>query len=326
MNGQNYNWRSDKRGGALTASGPQARGYDRASSAIFDLQTVREAPPMNYQSAVPQWRPNAPPPVPTHRRPNAPPLPLHMRPAPAFQSLKPLIRDLRTSEPVRPYGVGWFGVFVTWIATMTVAALVSTSLPAHVTARARFATRSFAPVAPAAAPSAPPVAATAPSTMAPSSAQTTTASLPAAAATVRPGEVAFEIGVSELPRASALPVAPQPHPAAAPHRARSHHAAVRRSAAPAADTSDDDTDSDDSAEAAAPAPPPAPAPIARRLNQPPAASDSEDAAPAPAPKPVVEAAPPAPKPAPAATFAPGSLEDLIRKEVAKEQKKVHGTK
>jgi hypothetical protein len=251
-------------------------------------------------------------PVPSQPRIYGPPVPSFARP---FHAHTPLIRELRPRG--EHYGIGWFGVFVTWIATMTLGALVATNLPAHIKGHARLvaaaAPPSRAPSPAPATPSAPAgAAAVAPAVAAiPATTGTPAVARPAAAAPP-------EVGVSELPRAPAIAIANTPHPVAMQVHVR--HAARAAAPPPAAD------DDQDEAPAAA-APPPKPAP-ARRAAPPPAEASDDDtptpaAAPPPPPKPVAEAAPPPPKPAPTATFAPGSLEDLIRKEVDKEQKKIH---
>jgi hypothetical protein len=297
MNGYNLNGRTGRLGAALTATVPQGQAFPGdQSSGLFDLRAMGALPSARMRAPVPP-RPPAylPPPVQLYPRP--------------FQAHAPLIRELRPRGRAEPYGIGWFGVFVTWLATMTLGALSSTGLPAHITARAHIAGLAAAISSPASAPSqlALPVAVS-PAPVAPA----------ASAASARPTAVPPEVGIADLPRAPATVVPPPPRPVAA----QVHVRTATRAATPHAAADDDDSSSPPPA--AAPAKP-APAPVARHATPAPAndSADDESAAPAPPPKPKAEAAPPPPKPAPTATFAAGSLEDLIRKEVEKEQKKLH---
>jgi hypothetical protein len=305
MNAHNYNGRSAPLGAALAATVPQSGGLGgQRSSGLFNLPAMNQMPPMRLQRVPSQPRIYGPPPVPMFAR--------------SFQVHAPLIRELRPQG--ERYGIGWFGVFVTWVATMALGTLFATNLPAHVKGHARLIAAAL-PAPPTPAPAAAPVATGAPVVVPmanPSTPAVATAGTLAAASTARPATAPPEIGVSELPRAPAIamPVAPRPVATQVHTRRSAAHAARPAAPSPAADDADEE-------EAPAAAPPPKAA-HARRAAPPPASDDdTSTAAPAPPPKPVAEAAPPPPKPAPAATFAAGSLEDLIKKEVDKEQKKLH---
>jgi hypothetical protein len=222
-----------------------ARGEQ--SSGFFDLDTL-------YAIHVEQVRPppvRLPPPLPL---PVARPVP---RPAPVAVPVE--VRPLATRRAPRPQPIGWFAVFVTWLATMTLATLVATQLPAH----GRMHPRLLGTSTPASAP-APTVAPT--PTLTP--AATLTPTLPPTPSTP-------VLSVTDLPRV--LPRAPP----------------LTRRAVPRATT---------------PTPPPETTPA-----PPPA---TEAAAPAPSPA----KAPPAAAPA---STASNSLDDLIRREVAAEQKRLH---
>ena len=198
-----------------------------------------------------------------------------------------------------PRPIGWYAVFVTWLVTVTLAVGATTQVPAHVR------TRVHPVVATAAAPAAAAARATAaaPATATPTAPARATATAAATATAVpKPSPTPTATAssavpiflVSDLPRAQTKT---EP-PAHAKWVARS-----KRRAAPA--------------HVAAPTPAPTPTP-------------TPAAAPAPAPVAV------APPPAPAATTATpvaatplatgGTLEDLIRREVAAEQKKVRAAK
>ncbi len=176
-------------------------------------------------------------------------------PLPASLPVVPFARDLPRPRPrealapspatrARPQPIGWYAVFVTWLATLTLATLSATQLPAHVATQPR-------PPAPTLAPTPTP---TLPPTPTP---------------TPAPSPGPPTIALSDLPR-----VAPAPARTAPRHA----HAFVL------------------------PSPEPAPAP-----------ASVSPLSPAPAA---------APSPPPAST-ANMSLEDLIRHEVAAEQKRLH---
>jgi hypothetical protein len=260
---------------------PARRGEQ--SSGFFDLRSLYS---MHVEAVRP--RPQPPPLPPRAHAPTAsrrpPPLPV-ARPArplreldadptgdivvPVLLPYEPEV-DLRhgfvpiARRAARPRPIGWFAVFVTWVATATLGVLSATQVPAHRAVRAR-----VSPVAAAAAPAIAPAVASA-SAPAPAA---------ASASATPPASTTPVLSVSDLPRAVATP--------AAVHRVVRH---VR--AAPARE-----------------APPPA-APATA------------------APEPAAQAAPPPPKPAAAVAAPPapaaGSLEDLIRREVAAEQKRLHG--
>ena len=247
------------------------------------------------------------------RRP--PPLPARRGDPPQSFRWNPptIVPEAFVSVAVRPraQGIGWFGVFVAWLATICIGGAAAAGLPGH-TLRVRPgapAPRSLR-AAPAllgapAIPSAPAVAA---ALVAPVP-SVTTAALPAspvAPPLFRISDLPKAHG--KLPPVSAPPRAAHGRPRAGPH---SHVAAP-----PPAE--EDDTE----------AAPVEPAPVRARAAEPPArASEPEVRDEEPetrsAPEPARAIRPPAvraPAAPPAATFAPGSLEDLIRKEVDKEQK------
>ncbi len=211
------------------------------SSGLFDLDSLYERDVGRIEVRMP------------------PALPLMARPPAAMRPSLPSVDELTINVDVedlipdvlRPKPIGWYAVFVTWVATSTLACLVATQVPAHALAPAPAPTQAVAPaptqaVAPAMSASAPPV-----------------------------------LSIADLPRVTAEPSRALQKPApVAKHAFHAAAAPVHAAAAPV-----------HAEPAAAPAPPPTPAPAA---------------------------APPA-APAPAA----GSLEDLIRREVAAEQKKVH---
>jgi hypothetical protein len=206
---------------------------DEQNSGFFDLDVL-------YTQHVEQLRMPAVPLAPVPRR------------APPARRIETAPRAVEHSA-TRNRRVGWFAVFVAWLATMTTVVLVTTQLPGHIRLRTRVA--SVAPPPPTATPTA----------------TSTTASAPALTPTASgPPVVSF----SDLPKSL---------PPAHPHV---RHWAPR---APAA------------------------AQQAEEVSAPPAP---------PAPPAVTVAAPPV-QPAPAPNATP-SLEDLIRHEVAAEQKRLHG--
>jgi hypothetical protein len=218
-----------------------ARGEQ--SSGFFDLDTL-------YAIHVEQVRP---PPI---RLP--PPLPVAQpvrRPAPLAVPFE--VHAVASRRAPRPQPIGWFAVFVTWLATTTLATLAATQLPAHGTTHARLLGTSTpaSAITPASTPTPTPTLALTP------------ALTPAPPPT--PSTPVFSI--SDLPR-----VLPR---AALPTRR-----AVPRATTPPPETT------------AAPA-------------------QTTEAAPTPSP------AKPPPAAAPASTA--NSLDDLIRREVAAEQKRLH---
>lgn len=246
-----------KLGASLTP--PVARAHTprgQQSSGLFDLHSL-------YTVQVEQMQAlEAPLMLPVPRI--APPLQVRAR-APQVTAVDAYEVSLTKRIP-RP--IGWYAVFVTWVATVTLGAAAATQVPAHVRTRVH-------PVVAAA-----PAAATATATA--SAAATTTAT-----ATASNSVPVFVI--SDLPRV--LPRA----------AGRTHAKWV---ASPA-----------------------------RRAAEAPA--ETQTPAPAQAPTPQPTKAPVAAPPAPAANAAPvpatplstgGTLEDLIRREVAAEQKKVRAAK
>ena len=188
-----------------------------------------------------------------------------------------------------PRPIGWYAVFVTWLATVTLAAAATTQVPAHVRTRVHPMVAAAAAATPATAAATAPAMATAAAR-----ATTTTTATATATATAIPTPTATSsvplFLVSDLPQAQTK--------AAPPALAKWVARTKRRAAA-----------------ARVPAPPPAPTPT-------------------PAPTPASVAAAPPPPPA-ATTAAPvaatplsngGTLEDLIRREVAAEQKKIRAAK
>ncbi|HEY5243691.1 MAG TPA: hypothetical protein VIJ22_19555 [Polyangiaceae bacterium] len=206
------------------------------SSGFFDLHTL-------YTMHVQPTQRAAPPPLP------APPLPALLPVLPRRDLPQPRSREALAPSPAtraRPQPIGWYAVFVTWLATLTLATLSATQLPAHVATHAR-------PPAPA-------------PTLTPALTLTLT---PALTPAPTPSSGPPTIALSDLPR-----VAPAPARTAPRHL----HAIVH--------------------------PPPEPFLTPTSVSPP---------SPAPAP---------APSPAPASTTNM-SLDDLIRHEVAAEQKRLH---
>jgi hypothetical protein len=319
MNGQNYNGRNGqlghmgRLGASITASVPRGRPYrGEQSSGLFDVPTMEDAP-MAMQ------------PVPFHPRMYA------QSPAVSYgQTFDPLplipgVR-LRSHVPVERYGIGWFGVFVAWLVTVALGCLLAANLTGHVRHSILVSSASVGSVAkppmppvtspPSAAPAPPIAAAPVAATVTPS--KLTVAMPPAATGPANPLP---EVGIADLPRAPALASA-----APARHHARTGAVAWRapkHSAPAAAAPGQDDDDADEAADPPAEAPAPKPAPVAAKRVVSAPDSDTSDSAPAPPPKAEPAPAPAPPKPAPKVTFAAGSLEDMIQKEVEKEQKKLH---
>ncbi|HEX8791010.1 MAG TPA: hypothetical protein VF765_08650 [Polyangiaceae bacterium] len=191
-----------------------------------------------------------------------------------------------------PRPIGWYAVFVTWLATVTLAVGATTQVPAHVSARMHPSVATATAVAPATATA----SAAAPATA-------TAKATATATATAAPSSSVPEFTIADLPRVSdssrvqQKAVAPVVHVRVAPP-------SEERSAEPPAATP-----TPKAAPAPKPAAPPPPAP--------------EPVAAAPAPPPATTHAPPA-LATPLSTG--GTLEDLIRREVAAEQKKVHAAK
>ena len=208
------------------------------SSGFFDLDTL-------YAIHAEQVRPppiRLPPPLPVVR--------LVRRPAPLAVPFE--VRPVATRRAARPQPIGWFAVFVTWLATTTLATLAATQIPAHGTTHARLL-----------------------GTSTPASASTPTPTLaltPALTPALPPTPSTPVLSVSDLPRV--LPRAVHP----------------TRRAVPRATTPPPETN--------------------------PAPAHATEAAPALPP------AKPPPAAAPAST-ANLSLDDLIRREVAAEQKRLH---
>jgi hypothetical protein len=219
---------------------------DEQSSGFFDLDAL--------YTAYPVQAPPAPLPVMVPRRPRTRPLVVE----------QPVV-ELRRARRAQP--IGWFAVFVTWLATTTLAGLVATHVPGHVRLRPRTAPPSSGVIVPATIAGSVTVA----------SATSVTASVPAAAT---PSSAAA-ISVDELPVAGA-----SLRPAHAVEAPRIKHTVTHPSRVAA------------------------PAPV-------PAAPTEALHAPAPSPPPVA-------RPAPVST-ANMSLDELIRHEVAAEQKRVHPT-
>jgi hypothetical protein len=200
----------------------------------------------------------------------------------------PRLLNLVVDDAPRYYarvrGVGWFGVAVAWLATMTTGVLIATTVPAHVAARAHVA----APVAAVLAP--------------PGTHATSTSAPPALLATPTSAVTAQGWTVVSAPETPATPPSNAPSVlAGTPHRRP--HATPR----PAIVQS---TDTPPTAQPAAPKTGAAPA-------TPPAAV-AEASAPKAAVVPAMPAAPPTAASPPSAGT---SLEDLIRREVAAESKR-----
>jgi len=355
---------------------PERRGEQ--SSGFFDLGSIFA---MHVQSA-PQnplmpLRRSGPPPLPgaataLARAPHAPPrsspppLPARARGrqyAPrsddvvAYLEVPPMrvpgaralgLRDDGIPDALRRKPIGWYAVFVTWLATSTLAALVATQVTGHVHVRspALAAPPAGAPAPGSAAAGAPALAnaggapanattpvnagAAAPSAATPATARPTPPSAPgpalaqAPAAAPSPALAPSEhtISVSDLPRAGAHEAAVARH--AAPLAVNAKPATIARVSRAAASPPEDDAD-----DAAPAAPAHAAAAATPSSASSPSAAHARAHAAAPAAEPLAPAtaaAAPARAPAPPAAPAPapGSLEDLIRKEVAAEQKKLHG--
>ncbi|HEY3815958.1 MAG TPA: hypothetical protein VGL81_02250 [Polyangiaceae bacterium] len=235
------------------------------SSGFFDLDAL-------YTMHVQHTRRAVPPPL---------PLPAILPVRPVARPLPPALpRETLASWPAtraRPQPIGWYAVFVTWLATMTLATLSATQLPAHVATHARALTPLLPP------------ALTLPPTPAP-----TLASASASAPTLAPSpalpSAPPSFAIADLPRVL-------PHVRSAPARPATRHA--RSVAAPPEPPS-----------SPSPPPPPAPAPASA-------------SAPIPALAPSPRATSAASLSSPPASTADTSLEDLIRHEVAAEQKRLH---
>jgi hypothetical protein len=228
-------------------------------------------------------------------RPRSVPPPLPVRfamPAANVWPYPPAIAAVPAGAEIqRAYGIGWFGVFVAWLATATLSAAVATGLPAHESARIRAST------AAAIAPSGPLT-----SVAAVSGAPVTIPGAPGRGQQLVAAAAPPLFRISDLPSAPALAAASHAHthaqPAARVAVPAAHPAPVERPRAAPAQKSASEEESTVSA---------------GRSRIP------EEAAPAAkqvvaSPPVVVRSAPPA------STFAAGSLEDLIRKEVDKEQR------
>jgi hypothetical protein len=193
----------------------------------------------------------------------------------------------------RPRGLGWFGIAVAWLATITTSALIATTLPAHAPTHARalaavaavLATPAAASVASPPRPPTPPVAAAAPQPEVPTI-PISAIPMVSFAAAPRP-----TVSFAAAPRPTAVPSAPAPAAPPAVHVAP--RKVTPRVAAPQA------------------AARPAPAPVAAAPPAPATSAPHVAAAPV---KPVQAA------PAPAST-AGMSLDDLIRREVQAESAK-----
>ncbi|HLK37233.1 MAG TPA: hypothetical protein VKU41_10815 [Polyangiaceae bacterium] len=257
----------------------------------------RRSPPPLPPAAAWQWPAPQPPsaPVASWPRPVAP------VPVPVPVPHEPVYLDPPRLRPYRRTGknIGWYAIAVAWLATTSLGLLSATTVPAHTLAGAH------APGAPASAtavhaattpvPAGPIVV---PDHSTPWQPVVTAVTMTPAPAPVVP---AAPKGLAPIASPNALPMAGRPHARPAPRPA--------------------------------PPPPPASRPaVAALRSTPPAASPTP--APEPAePAPVAAAPPPPPKvapppPAPAAAPGPstplstgGSLEDLIRREVAAESKK-----
>ena len=220
---------------AASLTPPVARQHlprGEQSSGFFDLHTLYTMHVQPTPRAVP------------------PPLPASLPVVPFARDVpRPRPREALAPSPAaraRPQPIGWYAVFVTWLATLTLATLSATQLPAHVATHAR-------PPAPTPTPApAPPL---------------TPALTPAPAPAPSPDPPT--IALSDLPRVAPAPARTAP---------RHVHATVL--------------------------PPPEPSPTPASVSP-------------PSPAPAI-----APSPPPAST-ANMSLEDLIRHEVAAEQKRLH---
>jgi hypothetical protein len=224
------------------------------------------------------------------------------------------IQMVSTARPVRgARAIAWFGVAVTWLITTTLGFLVATSVPAH--AHVRPAVLPVVEAAPSAAPL--PAAASPVETHAPAA-----ASAPVSA-NVSPAQPAPAQPPLGQPATSGQPTTPQlPQPAtpavisaedlplAAPPGSRAAHATTPPPKVKPQPTS----------QAADPLR--GVRPTSHRAAK--ATTDDDTPAPAPAPAPVKAASTPAPAPAPAKDPpGPVSLDEMIRRAVAAEQKKKH---
>jgi hypothetical protein len=315
MNGHNYNGRSGqlghmgRLGASITASVPRGRPYRaEQSSGLFDVPTMEDAMAMQANPFAPRMYAQSPA--------------VSYEPLPMIPGVR-----LRSHVPVERYGIGWFGVFVTWVVTVSLGCLLAANLTGHVRHLTLVGSSSVGSVAkppappvtspPSAAPAAPIAAAPVAGTVTTPSALTV--AMPTAA--TRPASPPLpEVGVADLPRAPALASAAAPR-----HHGRSAAVAWRapKHSAPAAAPAQDDDDTDE-ADPPAEAPAPKPAPVAaKRAVSAPDSDATESATAAPPPKAEPAPAPAPPKPAPKVTFAAGSLEDMIQKAVEKEQKQLH---
>ncbi len=124
-----------------------------------------------------------------------------LEPEPSFE-----YRDV-AARPTR--GLGWFGVAVAWLATVTTAALIATSLPAHAPTHVRALPVAVAPVAPIITSAAPP-ALPAPEPPVP---EVVPSALPVAALSVAPPAVRPAPKKMVLAPKVAAPAPPRVHPA-----------------------------------------------------------------------------------------------------------------
>jgi len=282
-----------KLGAQLTPPVPHfvARNRGEQSSGFFDLATMQAADleqiMLRTQASPPRTRAMG---LPSSKARSIPVAPLAW-PEPKLQWVpesQPRLLDLVVDDAPRYYarvrGVGWFGVAVAWLATMTTGVLIATTVPAHVAARAHVA-------APVAAVVAPPG----------SHATSTSAPPPALLATPSSAVTAQGWTVVSAPETPATAPSNAPSvPAVTPHRRA--HATPRPAVIPS-------TDTPATAQPAAPKTGAAPA-TAPAVNE--ASAPKTPVAPT-----TPAAPPPAASPAPTGT----SLEDLIRREVAAESKR-----
>ena len=198
-----------------------------------------------------------------------------------------------TVETPRTHGARWFGVFVAWLATATLGAAVATSVPAHDFARVHAKSASAIAWSGASSPAA-----------------------ISGATAAKPAVGAIVTAAPPLVRFSDLPLAPMG--AAASLHARAQP--TIRVALPAAPL----------------AAPTRPAPVEKAVSEENEADPAKQALPSPpadvrstSPTDVQSTPPPdvrstrprdMPSPSPDSTFAAGSLEDLMRKEVDREQR------
>lgn len=198
----------------LTPRVPQASARAlRASqnSGLFDVgalyaeafQQVARRARTDPRLAMPLAR-SAQPTWPAAARWPQPALSYPLEPEPSFEYLDVAARPAR--------GLGWFGVAVAWLATVTTAALIATSLPAHAPTHVRALPVVAAPVVPIIASAAPPPPPALPASEPPVP-EVVPSELPVAALSVAPPAVRPAPKKMVVAPKVAAPAPPRVHPA-----------------------------------------------------------------------------------------------------------------